>query len=77
MSPQMTYVLLDIAVQELFPELAKVNQCQPGMWGSHPDVFTWGWEGNRTLCLGLIRPRHHNQPAPVQGWTTKHLRVRR
>lgn len=26
--PQMTYVLLDIAVLELFPELNKVNTCQ-------------------------------------------------
>lgn len=26
LSPQMTYVLLDIAVQELFPEITKVNE---------------------------------------------------
>lgn len=27
LSPQMTYVLLDVAVQELFPELANVIHC--------------------------------------------------
>lgn len=27
LSPQMTYVLLDVAVQELFPELSKVINC--------------------------------------------------
>lgn len=27
LSPQMTYVLLDLAVQELFPELSKVIRC--------------------------------------------------
>lgn len=53
-SPQMTYVLLDVAVQELFPELSKVINCLHANMAGCP-----GYHSYLSCCWRALLPESH------------------